>query len=105
MRLEELTSEIPVSQERLEEEAAYLAQRYDLKEEIMRLKSHLSYAQELLSPKHEDPVGKKFDFIAQELYRETNTINSKSQDIEIIRESLAVKSEVESIRQQAQNLE
>ena len=67
--------------------------------------SHLAYIQEILSPKTEGPVGKKLDFIAQELYRETNTINSKAQDIRIIKGCLALKNEVESIRQQVQNLE
>ena len=87
------------------EESAYLAQRYDLAEEIVRLKSHLAALKELLSPKVKDPVGKNLDFIAQELYREANTSNSKSQDIEIIKESLFVKGEIESIRQQVQNIE
>lgn len=95
----------PLREERLAEEAAFFAQRYDLKEEIARLKSHLDYALKLISSRSEEPVGKKLDFIAQELYREANTINSKSQDIRIIKESLAVKGEVESIRQQVQNIE
>jgi uncharacterized protein (TIGR00255 family) len=95
----------PLREERLAEEAAFFAQRYDLKEEISRLKSHLDYALKLISSRSEEPVGKKLDFIAQELYREANTINSKSQDIRIIKESLALKGEVESIRQQVQNIE
>ena len=50
-------------------------------------------------------MGKKLDFVAQEIYREANTINSKSQDVEIVRGSLTIKGEVESIRQQVQNIE
>jgi len=87
------------------EEAAYLAQRYDLSEEILRLESHLGSFKNLLSPKNEEPSGKMLDFVAQELYREANTINSKSQDIEITKASLAIKGEVETIRQHVQNIE
>jgi uncharacterized protein (TIGR00255 family) len=104
-RLEEMNRENTFSENRLAEEASFLAQRYDLTEEIARLKSHLKYFGEVLSSVGPDPVGKKLDFVAQELYREANTINSKAQDIEVIRGSLSIKSEVESIRQQVQNIE
>jgi uncharacterized protein (TIGR00255 family) len=105
-RLKELESETKsISEERLIEEAAYIAQRYDISEEIERLKSHLGYLRELLSSKEIEPIGKKLDFVAQELFREANTINSKAQNIEIIKECLTVKGELESIRQQVQNLE
>jgi len=104
-RLEEMNQENTFSENRLAEEASFLAQRYDLTEEITRLKSHLKYFGEVLHSIGPDPVGKKLDFVAQELYREANTINSKAQDIEVIRGSLSIKSEVESIRQQVQNIE
>jgi len=104
-RLQEISSEAPFSEEKLIEEAAYLTQRYDLTEEITRLKCHLEYVQKLLSSQEEEPVGRKLDFLAQELYREANTINSKAQDFNIVKESLAIKGEVESIRQQVQNIE
>lgn len=104
-RLRELDREANDNPERYLEEAAYLAQRYDLAEEIARLKSHLIYIRDLLSDKNKEPIGKKLDFIAQELQREANTISSKSQDIAITKESLDLKSEIESIRQQAQNIE
>lgn len=104
-RLKELSHGASFSEEKLVEEVAYLAQRYDLTEEIIRVKCHLDYVLELLSPERKEPAGKKLDFVAQELYREVNTINSKSQDIEIIKEGLAIKADVESIRQQVQNLE
>jgi uncharacterized protein (TIGR00255 family) len=104
-RLKELKKDVSVSEEKLIEETAYMAQRYDLSEEIERLKSHLIYFQELLSSKESEPVGKKLDFVAQELFREANTINSKAQDISIIQRSLTIKGELESIRQQVQNLE
>jgi uncharacterized protein (TIGR00255 family) len=104
-RMKELSRESPLSEEKLAEEAAYLAQRYDFTEEVTRLKSHVDYALKLLSLKRMEPVGKKLDFVAQELFREVNTINSKSQDIEITKRALAIKGEVESIRQQVQNVE
>lgn len=104
-RFKDLETETYVNEEKLLVEASFLAQRYDLTEEVERLMSHLAYIQEILSPKTEGPVGKKLDFIAQELYREINTVNSKAQDIRIIKGCLALKNEVESIRQQVQNLE
>jgi uncharacterized protein (TIGR00255 family) len=104
-RLDELDKEKALSESRLEEEASFLAQRYDLTEEVARLKSHVRYFKELIESKKPEPVGKKMDFLAQELYRETNTLNSKAQDIKIIQKSLALKSELESVRQQLQNIE
>ncbi len=93
-----------VSKERLAEETSALLTRYDLAEEILRLKSHLGSLRELLAPGADGPVGKKLDFLAQEIGREANTASSKSQEIGIIREGLAVKNELESIRQHAQNV-
>jgi uncharacterized protein (TIGR00255 family) len=104
-RLEDLKREETFSEGKLAEEASLLAQRYDLTEEIARLKSHMKYLSEELDSRAPEPVGKKLDFLAQELYREANTLNSKAQDMEVIRRSLALKSEVESIRQQLQNIE
>jgi uncharacterized protein (TIGR00255 family) len=104
-RLLEIGEKNAISEEKLLEETAYLAQRYDISEEVERIRTHLIYFQELLSPQEQEPLGKKLDFLAQELFREANTINSKAQDIEIIRKSLTIKGELESIRQQVQNLE
>ncbi|MFC2157400.1 YicC/YloC family endoribonuclease [Acidobacteriota bacterium] len=104
-RLNELSADVSGSEDKMLQEASYLAQRYDLTEEVERLRSHLKHVQEIISPGVAEPAGKKLDFIAQELYREANTINSKAQDINIIKECLALKNEVESIRQQVQNLE
>lgn len=104
-RLEELNHGVSVSEERLAEETAYLMQRYDLAEEILRLKSHLGTLRGLIGPGRPGPVGKKLDFLAQEITREANTSSSKSQDIEIIKEGLAIKNQMESIRQHVQNIE
>jgi len=104
-RLQELGKDFALSDEKLIEEAAYLAQKYDLTEEITRLKCHLDYCREILSSRIKEPAGKKLDFLAQELYREINTINSKSQDINVIKEGLIIKNCIEIIRQQVQNIE
>jgi uncharacterized protein (TIGR00255 family) len=104
-RQKEMNSGLAVAAEKLEEEAAYLSQRADITEEVMRLRSHLDSFEKLTREETDEPVGKMFDFISQEIYREANTINSKSQDIEITNESLAIKGEVESIRQHVQNIE
>ncbi len=104
-RLKGLNSKLPLAAGRLEEEVAFLAQRADIAEEIQRLKAHVDGFEKALEEESENPVGKRLDFLAQEIYREANTINSKSQDIDIIRESLTIKGEVESLRQQVQNLE
>ncbi len=104
-RLADLNGGAAVSEGKLAEEASILAQRYDLAEEIGRLKTHLDSFQAFLSPKVVEPVGRQLDFLAQELNREANTLASKSQDIAITRESLAIKNELESIRQHVQNIE
>ena len=104
-RLRDLNGGSHVSEGKLAEEASFLAQRYDLAEEIGRLKTHLASFEALISPKVGDPVGRQLDFLAQELNREANTLASKSQDIHITRESLAIKNELESIRQHVQNIE
>ncbi len=104
-RLAEANGAGPNSKERMAEEVAYLSQRYDVAEEIARLKHHLEAARELLSAKNREPAGKMLDFLAQEFTREANTLNSKSQEIGVTREGLLIKGEVESIRQQVQNIE
>lgn len=103
-RARDLNNGFGISEERLAEETASLMQRYDLVEEILRLKSHVEALRELLAPGAAGPVGKKLDFLAQEIGREANTSSSKSQEIGIIREGLAIKNELESIRQHAANI-
>ncbi len=104
-RLTDLNGGAPVPEARLAEEAAFLTQRYDLAEEIGRLKTHLDSFEGFLSPKLGEPVGRQLDFLAQELNREANTLASKSQDVHITRESLAIKNALESMRQHVQNVE
>ena len=104
-KVKELNGAAPQNRERLQEEVAYLTQRYDVAEEIQRLKSHLDTALKLVAAPKGEPAGKMLDFLAQELTREANTLNSKSQDIGVTKEGLLIKGEIESIRQQVQNLE
>lgn len=104
-RLRELDEVKPLSKERFEEEVAYLVQRSDISEEIARIKSHLISIEKLLQPQKEEPAGKMLDFLAQELSREANTLNAKSQDLEIVKLGLTLKGEIEAIRQLVQNVE
>lgn len=104
-RLMLLGKEVAISEDRVLEEAAIIAQRYDVTEEIERLKCHLGYFRELLASKESEPLGRKMDFTIQEMLREANTINSKSQDIRMTQDCMRLKSELESLRQQTQNIE
>jgi len=104
-RLEVLLKAVPVDPARVAQEAAFLADRCDVTEELVRLSAHIEQTARLLGEPDEEPVGKRLDFLLQEIHRETNTINSKSQDLEISRQALALKSEAEKIREQIQNLE
>lgn len=89
---------------RLAQEVALVAERSDVTEEIVRLKGYLEQIRGLLADSAE-PAGKKLDFIMQEMNREANTINSKAIDLTICQDALEVKSEVEKIREQVQNIE
>ncbi len=104
-RLKELNGNLPVEEEKVAGEAAYLVQKADIAEEIMRLQSHLGAFAHWLRPEREEPVGKMLDFLSQEIVREANTVNSKSQNIAITRAILVIKGEVESVRQHIQNIE
>jgi uncharacterized protein (TIGR00255 family) len=104
-RLKEMENVPGAEAGKIETEAALLAQRADIAEEILRLRSHLDAFDGLIRGERDEPVGKMLDFLAQELSREANTINSKSQDIKIVKATLAVKGEVETIRQHIQNIE
>ncbi|PYQ36595.1 MAG: YicC family protein [Acidobacteria bacterium] len=103
-RLRPLLSEPGLDPGRLEQEAALAVDRSDVAEELQRLEGHLEQFASLLSSSDE-PVGKKLDFLAQEILRELNTLGSKGRDLQMIREVLEMKSETEKIREQVQNLE
>jgi len=96
-------SQIEIDQARLAQEVAYLADRSDISEEITRLKSHLEQFRAIMNEKKE--VGKRLDFLTQELNREANTIASKTNNLTVKESALAIKSEIEKIREQVQNVE
>ncbi len=102
-RIEELLEKTSVDETRLAQEVAYLAERSDISEEIARLKSHLAQLRELLSGDGE--IGKKLDFLLQETNREANTILSKSSELSVCDSAIEIKTEVEKLREQAQNVE
>ncbi len=95
------TVEIP--EDRIMLEAAVFADKANITEEIVRLRSHCGQLRSILSGK--DPAGKKLDFLVQEMNRESNTIGSKANDISITDRVLILKAEIEKIREQVQNLE
>ena len=92
-----------VSEDRLAQEAALLANKADVREEIDRLRAHVSAARALLA--EEGAIGRRLDFLCQELNREANTLCSKSSDIALTRVGLALKAAVEQLREQVQNVE
>jgi uncharacterized protein (TIGR00255 family) len=104
-RVSALAGQVPLDPARIAQEVAFLADRSDLTEEVVRLDGHLEQAGDLLASVDGEPVGKRMDFLLQEIHRETNTIASKSQDLEISRSALTLKAEAEKIREQVQNLE
>jgi uncharacterized protein (TIGR00255 family) len=96
-------NQIELDQSRLAQEVAYLSDRGDISEEITRLKSHIEQFRDIM--KGEKDVGKRLDFLTQELNREANTILSKSNNIAVRENGLSIKSEIEKIREQIQNVE
>jgi uncharacterized protein (TIGR00255 family) len=98
-----LRNNTSIDEGRLAQEVAYLAERSDITEEIARLKSHFVQFREALQADEE--AGKKFDFLLQEMNREANTILSKSGELGISRVAIDIKSEIEKLREQVQNVE
>ena len=102
-RLKELLAETHIEEQRILTEAAIFADKIAVAEETVRLRSHISQLRSFLD--QSDAVGKKMDFLVQELNREANTIGSKAQDVEIARRVVSIKAEIEKIREQIQNIE
>ena len=102
-KIKDLTDGLNVDEGRIELEAAIFAEKTDITEEITRLKSHLIQFDDLLNS--EESVGRKMDFLTQEINREVNTIGSKTSDIKVTSLVVLVKSELEKIREQARNIE
>jgi len=104
-RLGALAADVELDAGRVEQEAAVLADRSDVTEEIVRLEAHLEQLCQLVGSPGGQPVGKRLEFLLQEIFRETNTISSKSPDLSLTRGTLALKAEAEKVREQVLNLE
>ncbi|MDB4876060.1 MAG: YicC family protein [Gemmatimonadetes bacterium] len=91
--------------QRIAQEIAILADKLDIAEELDRFRAHLSTFRETTRSKTSDPVGKRLGFILQEMVREANTIGSKANDAPILEDVIAIKEELERIREQVENLE
>jgi len=98
-----IAERVPVDEARIAQELAILAERSDFTEEIVRLKAHLTHVTQTLSS--DEPVGKRLNFLVQELHREANTIGSKTGDVGISSTVVSLKEEIEKLREQVQNVE
>ena len=101
----ELAGAVAVDPDRLAQEVAYLAERWDINEELVRFRSHNELFRELLAAEAAEPVGKRLSFLVQEMNREANTIGSKANDAPIAHRVVAIKEEVERLREQVENVE
>jgi uncharacterized protein (TIGR00255 family) len=102
-RLDQLLDGIEMDENRLAQEVALLADRCDITEELVRLASHFNQFDEALGSS--EPVGRKLDFLMQEMNREVNTIGSKSNDAGITNLVIQIKAEMEKMREQVQNVD
>lgn len=102
-RIKEILQTEEIDKSRLAQEVVIYADKCSIEEELTRLNSHISQFRELL--KSEDAIGKKLDFLIQEMNRETNTIGSKSGNLEITNRVIDIKTILEDIREQIQNIE
>ena len=102
-KLKEILGDKDIDDHRVLTEAAIFAEKIAVDEETVRLKSHINQCREFLN--YDEPVGRKLDFLIQEFNRETNTIGSKAQNLDIAKIVVEMKSEIEKIREQVQNIE
>jgi len=102
-RIEELLGQGELDESRLAQEVAILAEKSDITEEVIRLKSHIQQFRALL--KASGPRGRQLEFLLQEMHREINTIGSKANDVEIANKVIQIKTELERLREQVQNIE
>lgn len=102
-RVKELMKTDVIDETRLAQEIVIYSDKCSIEEELTRLNSHISQFNELL--KASSPIGKKFDFLVQEMNREVNTIGSKANCLEITNRVIDIKTEIENIREQIQNIE
>ena len=102
-KVKELLADTQMEESRIAAEVTIYADKICVDEEIVRLKSHIKHTKETLEK--EDSVGRKLDFIAQEMNREANTILSKSNDLEVSNHAIELKTGIEKVREQIQNIE
>ncbi len=102
-RIKDLLDQQPLDENRIATEVAVFADRCSIDEELVRMTSHIGQLREALSM--DQPVGRKLDFLVQEMNREINTIGSKANDLSITKNVVEIKSEIEKIREQIQNIE
>ena len=103
LRIKEILEDKTVDESRILTEAAIFADKVAVAEETVRLRSHISQLSSMLNS--EQAVGRKLDFLVQEMNREANTIGSKCQDVNVTKKVLDIKAEIEKIREQIQNIE
>ncbi|MEG0371882.1 MAG: YicC/YloC family endoribonuclease [Clostridium sp.] len=103
-RLKEFLGEVEIDEARLLNEVAFFSDKCSITEEIVRLKSHIIQLKDTMQ-NNDDSIGRKLDFLIQEMNREINTIGSKANDLLITRTVVDIKSEIEKIREQIQNIE
>ncbi|MEZ4414765.1 MAG: YicC/YloC family endoribonuclease [Gemmatimonadota bacterium] len=104
-QVRDLSEAVEVDEDRLAREIAYLAERWDINEELVRLRSHVHLFTEALDGPEHEGVGKRLGFIVQEMNREVNTIASKANDSAIQRAAVSMKEEIERVREQVENIE
>ncbi len=102
-RMNEILGDVHIDEQRILTEAAIYADKIAVAEETVRLSSHMAQLKEFLVS--DEAIGRKMDFLVQEMNREANTIGSKAQDVDIARAVLDIKAEIEKIREQIQNIE
>ncbi len=102
-RVHEIIGDVSLDEQRIIQEVAIYADKVAVAEETVRLRSHIAQLKTFLES--EEPIGRKMDFLVQEINRETNTIGSKANDVDIARKVVDIKTEVEKIREQIQNIE
>ena len=101
----QLAGDVTIDDDRMAREVAFLAERWDISEELVRLRSHIRLFRDLLESDDSEPVGKRLGFLVQEMHREANTIGSKANDAVIEHQVIALKDEIERLREQVDNVE
>lgn len=101
----ELAGDVSLDEDRLAREIALIADRWDISEEMVRLHSHIDHFRGMVAEAAAEPVGKRLSFLVQEMHREANTIGSKANDAEIEHSVVAIKNEIERLREQVENVE